>query len=161
MDGVKVNGKGGGLFLQITSASAVVYLPFSTATLQQDPRLGEDTESDDLGSHFSASGAQVPSGEIVLHRRDINHPESGGLLPGLEIYRMWIVLGSKRVGTPLKAKTHMLFRTTLGTWGEEIAEVAPNLPIRIAFQGGAAFREVNAPTEGATPAASPVLPSGS
>jgi hypothetical protein len=154
-------GKGGGLIVQLLGSSQTVFVPLATLRFTHDPRLGEDTESDDLGAHFSASGVPLVQAEIVLHRRNEGYPELIGLVPGMEIYRIWHVLGGARVGVTPVIKSHMVFCSTVGVISDDIQEVAPNMPITIQIQGGAVFRHVNIPTIGAVVAATPILPSGS
>lgn len=152
-------GKGGGLMVQFTGTSQTVYVPLATLRVTHDPRLAEDTESDDLGSHFSPSGAMVPQAEIMLHRRDDGYPELIGLVPGCEIYRVWAILGGLRVGTaPGTPRAHLLFRTTVGAVVDDIQEIAPNLPITIPLQGGTMWRHVAVPNAGVVVPASPALP---
>lgn len=155
------SGKGGGLLLQLTDVTPVIFFPLSSLQFSHDPRLGEDTESDDLGAHFSASGAPLCQGTVRFHRRDVNFPEALGLYPGQEIYRIWKVLGGLRVGVNSLPKAHMLFRCSLNVINETIEEIAPNMPIEWSFQGGTIYRYVNIQAVGVTPAALPALPAGS
>lgn len=159
----KPSGKGGGVYVQIetTTPAAVFRLPLASIQVDQDPRLGEDTESDDLGAHFSPSGAQLITGVITLHRRNANYPEALSLTPGLEIARLWYVWGAALIGGTPVQKGVMIYQCTLGNFSDDIAEIAPNMPVQIRFQGGAIYRDVKLPAVGATPAASPILPSGS
>ncbi len=151
-------GKGGGVAYQLADASGnvgpVVSLPLATLRMNRDARLGEDTESDDLGAHFSASGAHLFRGTIMLHRRDSNNIEALGLVPGIEILRLWFKWGSMSKGV-------MVWRCTVSTQDDDIQEIAPNMPIQIEVQGGAIYTNVNLPTVGATPPLAPVLPAGS
>lgn len=160
MAGFRASGKGGGLIIQLLPTSNTIYLPLSSVRVGQDPRLGEDTESDDLGSHFSPSGAMVPTAEMTLHRRDEDFPEFIGLLPGVEIWRVWIVLGAilRVVGGTPKQRGHLIHRTTVGAMSDDIAEIAPNLPLTIPLQGGVMWRHVGLPALGVVVPVTPVLP---
>jgi hypothetical protein len=144
------SGKGGGVYIQIAVSGAVFALPLASFRFTQDPRLGEDTESDDLGAHFSASGAPLGTGILTLHRRDASYPEALNLSPGLEINRLWFKWGALLVGgtTP---KGIMLFKPTLGAFDDDVQDVAPNMPIQIQVMGGAIYRNVNLPDVGDTP----------
>jgi hypothetical protein len=154
-------GKGGGLIIQLLTTSETVFVPYATMRFTHDPRLGEDTESDDLGAHFSASGVPLVQAEIVLHRRNVGYPELIGLLPGMEIFRIWHVLGGARVGSTPVPKSHLVIMPTVGVISDDIQEVAPNMPITIQIQGGAVYRHVNIPVIGSVISASPLVPSGS
>lgn len=156
----KPPGKGANVFIQITAGGAVFNLPTATIQATRDPRLGEDTESDDLGAHFSPSGAPLFNGVLTLHRRDANYPEALNLTQGLELCRLWYQWGGILVGGTT-AKGVMLWQPTLGSFSDDIQDVAPNMPIQIQVMGGAIYSGVNLPAVGATPAASPVLPAGS
>lgn len=153
----KPPGKGGGVYIQITAGGAVFALPLASFQLTQDPRLGEDTESDDLGAHFSPSGAQLATGILTLHRRDANYPEALNLTPGLELCRLWFQWGGLLLGGTT-AKGVMLFGCTLGQFSDDVQDIAPNMPIQIQAMGGAIYRNLSLPAVGATPAASPVIP---
>lgn len=146
----KPPGKGGGVYIQLAESSAVFALPLAAFQLSQDPRLGEDTESDDLGAHFSASGAPLATGILTLHRRDgSEYPEALTLAPGLELNRIWFKWGALLVAAASKGV--MLFKPTLGVFSDDVQDTAPNMPIQIQVMGGGIYRNVGMPTVGATP----------
>lgn len=142
----KPSGKGGGVYVQIAVSGAVFALPLASFQFSHDPRNGEDTESDDLGAHFSPSGAPLATGILTLHRRDASYPEALSLAPGTELNRIWFKWGAK--ATP---KGVMLFGSTLGSFSDDVQDIAPNMPIQIQVMGGAIYRNVDLPTVGATP----------
>jgi hypothetical protein len=154
-------GKGGGLIIQLLGTSQTLFVPLATLRFTHDARLGESTESDDIGAVFSASGAPLAQSEIVLHRRNEGYPELIGLIPGVQIYRIWHILGGARVGNTPVPKAHLVAGSTVATMSEDIQEIAPNMPAAIQIQGGAIWRHVNLPALNTVIAATPILPSGS
>jgi len=153
----KPSGKGGGVYIQIAESGPVFALALSTFQTSHDPRLAEDTESDDLGASFSPSGAQLFSGILTLFRRDASYPEALSLAPGLRINRLWFKWGALLLGgtTP---KGVMLFKPTLGTFSDDVQDIASNMPIQIQVMGGAIYRNVSMPTVGDTPDNDPISP---
>lgn len=135
--------------IQLTASSPVVYLATSAISLSDDPRLAEDTESDDVGSHFSPSQNSVPSGTVMVHRADDNIPEVMGLIRGQEIWRMWQIIGDLQIATARKG--NLIFRTTIASVEEPIETISPNIAVTIAFQGGAVYRLQNLPAVGSVP----------
>lgn len=147
----RASGAFGGLLIQLTSGSPVVFLATSGISLSDDPRLAEDTESDDIGSHFSPSQNSVPSGTIMVHRADDNIPEVMGLIRGQEIWRVWQILGDLTILATRKG--NLLFRTTVASVEEAVETISSNIAITIAFQGGAVYRLQNLPVVGSVPTA--------